>query len=83
MRLTIVPLVLGWIASFGGSQISFAQSPYDYPWCAIYSKTSGAMSCYYTSFEQCMATMSGIGGTCLQNPFASVGRRFDPRSRRP
>ena len=83
MRLAIVPLVLGCIASLGGSHNSFAQSAYDYPWCAIYTKTSGAVSCYYTSFQQCMATMSGIGGTCLRNPFDGAQRRWDPRSRRP
>ncbi len=58
MRLTIVALVLGCIAALAGSHGSVAQSAYDYPWCAVYTKTSGAMSCYYTS----MTTMRGIGG---------------------
>jgi hypothetical protein len=83
MRLTIVPLVLGWIAPLVVSHDSFAQSAYDYPWCATYTKTSGAVSCYYTSFRQCMATMSGIGGTCVRNPYDSAERRWEPRSRRP
>jgi hypothetical protein len=30
---------------------------------------SGAQSCYYKSFSQCMATMSGIGGTCVRSPY--------------
>jgi hypothetical protein len=36
-----------------------------YPWCAYYSK--GCTSCSFTSFEQCMADVSGIGGFCQQN----------------
>jgi len=35
----------------------------DYPWCAIYAK-DGDTHCFFTSYEQCMATVSGIGGFC-------------------
>jgi len=35
----------------------------DYPWCAIYAK-DGDSHCFFTSYEQCMATVSGIGGFC-------------------
>ena len=82
MRLTIVRLVLGGIAPLLGCGVSVAQSAHDYPWCAVYTKTSGAMSCYYTSFEQCMATMRGIGGTCVRSPYDSAEPREGPRSRR-
>jgi hypothetical protein len=82
MRLTIVALLLGCIAPLGFHD-SFAQSAYDYPWCAIYTKSSGTVSCYFTSFQQCMATMSGIGGTCIRNPYDGAERRWEPRSRRP
>jgi hypothetical protein len=27
------------------------------------------MSCYYTSWEQCRATMLGIGGNCVASPY--------------
>jgi hypothetical protein len=46
-----------------------AQSAYDYPWCAIYNNKSGAQACYYTSYAQCMATMEGIGGHCIESPY--------------
>ena len=82
MRLTIVRLVLGCIAPLLVSNVSVAQSAYDYPWCAVYTKTSGAMSCYYTSFQQCMATMRGIGGTCVRSPYDNAETRGGPRSRR-
>jgi Protein of unknown function (DUF3551) len=41
----------------------------NYPWCAQYSGRAlgGAMNCGFVSFAQCMATVSGIGGFCIQN----------------
>jgi hypothetical protein len=83
MRPTIVSLVLGCFALLGGVPAGFAQSAYDYPWCALYTKTSGATSCYFTSFEQCIATMRGIGGTCIRNPYDGADHRGAPRSLRP
>jgi Protein of unknown function (DUF3551) len=56
----------------------------NYPWCALYSKGDGAdLSCGFISFEQCMASVRGIGGFCIQNntyqappgPHPSVQRR--------
>lgn len=38
----------------------------NYPWCAQYSYRDGA-TCGFTTFEQCMATISGIGGFCEPN----------------
>jgi len=40
----------------------------NYPWCAQYSgDMGGAMNCGFVSFDQCMATVRGIGGFCIQN----------------
>jgi hypothetical protein len=38
----------------------------NYPWCAIYGGGSagGGRNCGFNTFEQCTATISGIGGTC-------------------
>lgn len=47
---------------------SVGQSPYDYPWCAVRGDRSGADSCYFRTYGQCMETLSGIGGTCIRNP---------------
>lgn len=53
----------------------------NYPWCAQYSGRAlgGAMNCGFVSFAQCMATVSGIGGFCVQNttyqPPARVRRK--------
>jgi Protein of unknown function (DUF3551) len=52
--------------------------------CALESKGDGAdLNCGFISFEQCMATVRGIGGFCMQNntyqapsrPHPSVQRR--------
>lgn len=37
-----------------------------YPWCANYSGRGmgGAQNCGFVSFNQCLATVRGVGGTC-------------------
>jgi Protein of unknown function (DUF3551) len=49
----------------------------EYPWCAIYGPST--QNCGFVSFEQCQATISGIGGYCGQNPHYQAPL---PRSRR-
>jgi hypothetical protein len=43
------------------------------PWCAQYQNRSQVRSCSFYSFAQCQATVTGIGGFCLQNPASSYG----------
>ena len=55
-----------------------------YPWCAVYSAYAGS-NCGFVTLEQCMATISGIGGSCEPNQFytgrpAPVGHR-QPRAK--
>jgi hypothetical protein len=50
------------------------------PWCAQYGSQTGSYDCSYYTFEQCMATVRGVGGFCQQNP---RGPYVDPRVRRP
>jgi len=66
----VLPLVMMVVWS------SAAQAaPYDpYPWCAVYGGSwSGTSNCGFKTFQQCMATVSGIGGFCEPNQF------FNPR----
>jgi hypothetical protein len=80
MRKILGPLALV-AAVVGAAPSSFAQTAYDYPWCALYgSRTAGgAQSCYYKTYAQCMATISGIGGTCIRSPYY---RGPEPRGER-
>ncbi len=39
----------------------------DGAWCSDYSN-GGGTNCGFHSYEQCMANISGIGGSCLRNP---------------
>ena len=41
------------------------------PWCAIMDN-DGTTQCNYTTQQQCLATLSGIGGECIQNPAGSA-----------
>jgi Protein of unknown function (DUF3551) len=45
------------------------------PWCFSESgrEGSGAVSCTFYSYQQCLATLSGIGGSCVPNPYPSHG----------
>jgi hypothetical protein len=38
------------------------------PWCVGYTATI-SNSCTFVSFEQCMETARGGGGSCMQNPW--------------
>jgi Protein of unknown function (DUF3551) len=60
---------------------------YYYPWCAQYQDRSSVRSCAFATFEQCRATVSGVGGFCIENavppppqPYAEY-RRPKPRHR--
>ena len=36
------------------------------PWCAYYDPYT--YNCGFYTFEQCLATISAVGGTCQRNP---------------
>ena len=46
---------------------SAAPAAPEYPWCARYDWST--RNCGFVSFQQCLATISGIGGRCEPNPF--------------
>ena len=49
-----------------GASATPASAAISYPWCARYSTSGG--ECSFNTYEQCMATLSGIGGSCVDNP---------------
>ena len=40
----------------------------NYPWCAYYGPEFGATNCGFVTFQQCLAALSGVGGSCGANP---------------
>jgi Protein of unknown function (DUF3551) len=77
MRLLL--FVLGILV--GTAAIGTRAEAQNYPWCAVYGNGFGGENCGFVSFEQCMATVSGIGGFCERNtmyvpPAGASGRRY-------
>jgi hypothetical protein len=47
----------------------------DYEWC-LPRDGGGNMDCMYSTYQQCFATASGLGGGgCIQNPTFTFSRR--------
>jgi len=67
----------------GIAGISAPADAQNYPWCAQYSgRGGGARNCGFTTFDQCMATVSGIGGICVRNTqYAPSSARPNPHTR--
>ena len=61
MRGTLVALAVATLAVSGSGAKA---EPY-YPWCARYN--GWTIVCSFMSFQQCAATVSGVGGICQQN----------------
>ena len=58
-----------------------------YPWCADYTVLGGigARNCYFMTWEQCRATVSGVGGMCVKNLFydGRSGNSWPPTRSKP
>jgi Protein of unknown function (DUF3551) len=78
MRLAILWPFLIAAALLGEVQAAAAQSAYSYPWCARYFayEFAGATSCYFNSYQQCMTTLSGVGGYCFESPYYHAGPNY-------
>ena len=68
MRYRLLGLVGVIALATTGTTPAAAQTPW-YPWCAHYTGMDygGAIACGYVTREQCMASVSGVGGFCEQN----------------
>lgn len=65
MRILLATLAV----LIAGSTIDAVQAD-PYRWCAQYSgRNGGSQNCGFVTEEQCRATVSGVGGICLPNPF--------------
>ena len=56
----------------------------NYPWCAYYNfQQGGATNCGWATFEQCLATVWGIGGSCQLNTMYQPPTRPPSLTRHP
>src|SRR5215471_2259405 len=71
MRLPVLSLLFIGAALLGESIATAAQSAGSYPVCAIYYgiDATGTPSCAFDTRQQCMETISGIGGFCIENQY--------------
>jgi hypothetical protein len=84
-RMKFSFLALGVIAAAG--VFASAAEAQNYQWCAEYAGTpDGPVNCGFVTFEQCLATVRGVGGFCVRNntyqpppgpyPSKNVQRRY-------
>jgi hypothetical protein len=71
MRLRVLTLLFIAAALLGEGIITPAQSAGSHPVCAIYYgiDADGTPSCTFDTRAQCMETISGIGGFCIDNQY--------------
>ena len=74
---SFIALALAVVATALGSGASM-RAEVQYPWCAQYRSAFGATNCGFTTYQQCLETISGVGGICTRNP----AYRPPPRSKR-
>jgi hypothetical protein len=75
-KLFITVATLAAAAAFG---VPAAKAEVEYPWCAQYGRFgTQASNCGFSTRQQCLATISGIGGYCVRNP-RYQGRAKTPR----
>lgn len=55
------------LAVFTLAGASIGASAQNYPWCAVYNVGDNAYNCGFATYEQCQATIRGIGGFCERN----------------
>jgi len=81
MRLPVLILPFIAAALLGESISASAQSARSYPFCAIYYgiDATGTPSCSFDTREQCMETISGIGGFCIANQYYHGAAARPPR----
>jgi hypothetical protein len=76
------PLLFALAVLLGGAGVLERAEAQNYPWCAHYAGPGGT-NCGFSTREQCMASASGMGGTCMQNtqyqaPAAAPARSAAP-----
>jgi hypothetical protein len=64
MRNSFVNTIIYGTLVLSLADVARAQNP---PWCAIMDN-DGNLQCNFSTEQQCLQTISGIGGECVRNP---------------
>jgi Protein of unknown function (DUF3551) len=86
MRFLIAALLAAAAVSSTAPAAKAAPAYDPYPWCAEYGggRGGGGTNCYFMTWQQCMAALSGNGGLCRHNTFyTGPGGYYDEYSRHP
>ena len=70
MKFSILTLALAGL--FAVLSAAPAKAEVWYPWCAQYGggrNGVNAVVCSFVSYGQCMATVTGMGGWCIENSY--------------
>jgi hypothetical protein len=63
--MRVLVFILGFYVGIVG--IANCAEAQNYPWCAYYDGSFGGTNCGFTTFQQCLDNVSGIGGFCERN----------------
>jgi hypothetical protein len=79
MRISLAALIGALALTF-----SVQADAREYPWCAHYGSMfeDVAVNCGFDTFQQCLATIQGVGGTCRENPMFFQAPRAEVRKKR-
>jgi hypothetical protein len=72
-----LPLALAVLIGVAG--LAGRAAAQNYPWCAILTVGDAAYNCGFVSYDQCMATVRGIGGMCMVNNTYTANPPATPR----
>jgi hypothetical protein len=82
--IRVAPVIMAFVSA-STIELRPASAEIYRPWCIGYTATI-SNSCTFVSFEQCMMTARGSGGSCMQNPwylqYGERGLRFEAKSER-
>ena len=76
-------IIVAALAFAAALSIDKAKAEIEYPWCAAYTGPArGVVTCGFVTWQQCMATVHGVGGFCQMNPsFIAAAAEPQPRRR--
>jgi hypothetical protein len=81
MRMIVLAVIVAGAALLAPSA---GQAQIYYPWCAQYGGSGdGGRNCGFSTYAQCMATVSGIGGFCERNLFYTGPKTPVHRAKKP